>query len=73
MIYLVFYFSPNFLLNLPTDDHLWLHQKIDNPKKKKKEKIRSCNLVTETSDRAGVNQQPPVHQLKMRPFKPFWR
>jgi hypothetical protein len=21
---------------------------------------------------AGVNQQPPMHQLRMRPFKPFW-
>jgi hypothetical protein len=21
---------------------------------------------------AGVNQQPPVHQFRMRPFKPFW-
>jgi hypothetical protein len=20
----------------------------------------------------GVNQQPPMHQFKMRPFKPFW-
>jgi hypothetical protein len=22
--------------------------------------------------RAGVNQQPPMHQLRMRPLKPFW-
>jgi hypothetical protein len=21
---------------------------------------------------AGVNQQPPMHQLRMRPLKPFW-
>jgi len=21
---------------------------------------------------AGVNQQSPVHQFRMRPFKPFW-
>jgi hypothetical protein len=21
---------------------------------------------------AGVNQQPPMHQLRMRPFNPFW-
>jgi hypothetical protein len=21
---------------------------------------------------AGVNQQPPVHQFRMKPFKPFW-
>jgi len=55
------------------DDHLWLHQKFDKPKKKRKEKtIGSSNLVTETSDRAGVNQQPLVHQFRMRPFKTFW-
>jgi hypothetical protein len=23
-------------------------------------------------ERAGVNQQPPMHQFRMRPFKPFW-
>jgi hypothetical protein len=21
---------------------------------------------------AGVKQQPPMHQFRMRPFKPFW-
>jgi hypothetical protein len=25
-----------------------------------------------SSFRAGVNQQPPVHYFRMRPFKPFW-
>ncbi len=25
-----------------------------------------------SSPLAGVNQQPPVHQLRMRPFKLFW-
>jgi hypothetical protein len=49
MIYLVFYLSPNFLLNLPTNDHL-----------QEKKTIGSCNLVTETSDRTRVNQQPPA-------------
>jgi hypothetical protein len=41
-------------------------------KEKKKKTIGSSNLVTKTSDRAGVNQQPLVHQFRMRPFKLFW-
>jgi hypothetical protein len=32
-----------------------------------------CFYTHETSpQRAGVNQQPPVHQFRMRAFKPFW-
>ncbi len=32
--------------------------------------IRS--LLWRSNHQAGVKQQPPMHQFRMRPFKPFW-
>jgi hypothetical protein len=28
--------------------------------------------VAQSTFVAGVKQQPPMHQFRMRPFKPFW-
>jgi hypothetical protein len=30
------------------------------------------SLLQRLFNMAGVNQQPPVHQFRMRQFKPFW-
>jgi len=32
--------------------------------------VNTPNYLSE--DRARVKQQPPMHQLRMKPFKPFW-
>ncbi len=60
----------NSLLNLYTKLEV---ERVKWPPRFKCWIIFQCWAAVRNSNReAGVNQQPPVHQFRMRLFKPFW-